>query len=63
MRCLIIWVYVYLNQKHPGCKKGAAKNYVKQGLGKKVQMGSQGLCSVTADQNKISIIASQAAKY
>ena len=28
-----------------------------------IKMGGQGLCSVTADQNKILIITSQAAKH
>ena len=35
----------------------------KKGLDKKDVMGCQGLCSVTADGNKILIITSQAAKH
>ena len=55
---------VYLNQKHPCCKKRSGQE-LKNGLDKKseIKMGSQGLCSVTADQNKILIITSQAAKH
>ena len=55
----------YLIQKHPECKKGAAKN-LKKGRDEKkteIEMGGQGWCSVSADENKILIITIQAAKY
>ena len=55
----------HLNQKHPGCKKRSGQE-LKKGLDKKEvksKWAGQGLCSVTADQNKILIIASQAAKH
>ena len=52
-------------QKHPWYKKSCGQE-LKKGLDKKrseIKMGGQGLCSVTADQNKILIITSQAAKH
>ena len=54
---------VYLNQKHPWCKKSCGQEL--KGLDTKEvksKIGSQGLCSATTDQNKILIITSQAAK-
>ena len=55
-----------LNQKHPGYKKVAAKNWTKKRLGVKrceIKIGGQGQWSVTADGNKILIITIQAAKH
>ena len=53
-----------LIQKHPGCKKGAAKNLKKARMKKNLnQIGSQGQCRVGADENKILMITIQAAKH
>ena len=48
-----------LIQKHPECKKRAAKNLRDE----KELMGGQGRCNVSADENKILIITIQAAKH
>ena len=62
------WIYQisaavksHLNQKHPGCKKRSGQELKK--AWSEIKMGGQSLCSVTADQNKILIITSQAAKH
>ena len=46
-----------VKKEQPRAKKGLGKRDVKS------KMGCQGLCSVTADGNKILIITSQAAKH
>ena len=53
-------IKVYLNQKHPGCKKRSGQE-LKKGLDKKEVKSKW--ASVTADQNKILIITSQATKH
>ena len=41
-----------LIQKHPGCKKVAAKNLKKAGMQRtEIKMGCLGWCSVSADEN------------
>ena len=57
LECLPLpWVCctIYLNQKHPGCKKGVAKNYKKKKMPGKKEVRSKwaakGQCSVSADR-------------
>ena len=55
-------LYTYILTKNTlGVKKSCGQELKKARICE-IKMGGQGLCSVTADQNKILIITSQAAK-
>ena len=55
----LVMCILYLSQKHTGCNECSCQELKKS----EIKMGSQGLCSVTADGNRILIITIQTAKH